>query len=231
MVNDKQRKADILFDAIGEIDDRFIFEASAPAPQRASSPIFRRLAVVGISLALVFTLGVSAVVAAMIGRSLNKGAADEPPQASSPTEDNTPDTLPTVNILESFASIKSSTSDLSAEMKEIDLLDKKARLIWKYSDEESYRVLLLSSDDLYKISSMLKQTDDTSEINRENNDSKVEGIWICYSDGTVVSPCLKLSNGNIGYADLFEYAPEIEPSASLTEFLIDLIKEQKQTQN
>ena len=48
-------------------------------------------------------------------------------------------------------------------------------------------------------------------------------VWICYGNGEIVSPQLKNSAGNIGYCELFEYSPEIEPSKEFVDLLDELV--------
>lgn len=233
MINDKISRAEVLLDAIGDIDDRFIFEASAPTPAKATAPAFRRLAVLGISLALVFTLAISSLVAAMISRSLDKGAEDAPnenPPVSdqapglTPDGENSADGLQTTEISDALLALKGSTEELSVDIGQVDLLDKKARIIWKYSDEDSYRVLSISYLDLHDLNSMLSSRKDFKEIPADSENSGLEGIWISYG-GIVVSPCLKDSAGNLGYGAPFDYDPELEPSTEFTELIISLIEE------
>ena len=47
-------------------------------------------------------------------------------------------------------------------------------------------------------------------------------VWISCGDGTVISPYLKASAGNIGYGELFNYEPEIIPSKSFNSCVSNL---------
>ena len=44
-------------------------------------------------------------------------------------------------------------------------------------------------------------------------------VWVLLGDGTVVSPCLNPSAGNVGAAVLFDYSPERLPSDIFTDLL------------
>lgn len=228
-MRNKKYHADILLDAIGDIDDRFIFEASDPRPVRASSPAFQRLAVLGISLALVFTLVITSVVASLIRGAQIKGEINDAPTEGIPdapsadADGNAPD-MTLTDLSGTLLSLKASTADLTTKMSEVDLFDGKARLIWKYSDEDGYRVITLSGDDAVELKSKVIYMSGFTELEEADIDNRLDGIWVCFGDGLVISPCLKSSNGNIGYGGVFDYVPEIEPSESFVKLIRDIIE-------
>ena len=49
-------------------------------------------------------------------------------------------------------------------------------------------------------------------------------VWIALGDGRIISPCLKESNGNVAFGTLFDYDPEVEPSADFVTALYDTLK-------
>lgn len=102
---------------------------------------------------------------------------------------------------------------------EIDLFDGKVTLIWKYADRDGYCKKTFSEAQRRKLVSNIGKGTVTG-----NTSQKTECyVWVSFGDGTVVSPCLSESSGNIGYGTLFEYEPEIEPSADITSYIRTLL--------
>lgn len=221
-MTNKEKAAEILLDAMGQIDDRFIYEAESASPQKTSASLFRRLAVVGLSVALAFTVAVSSLVGALIH---NAGKGNGTPPEKDPSEAD--QSLGDTDLADTFISLKPSTSSMATNIDEVDLFDGTSKIIWKYSHEESYRVCEISTVASVEISRMLSEKSDFTEVKAADESNGFEGIWISFGDGLVYSPCLKTSAGNVGVGTLFDYEPELEPSRQFIEALNDAISEGK----
>ena len=221
MQNDRSR-SDILLDAIGGIEDRFIFEAMDPAPIRRTAPLFRRFALVGVSLALALCVGMTSLIASLMQKSGSSESPEQPSEQATPAPDLN---VTTVTLTAALADLRDSTAHRTETADELDLHGGKGMIVWKYADEEFYRTVRLSYGDSYILSQKLKLGKDFTEVGEDFDANGIEGVWICTGDGTVVSPFLKLTNGNVGYGRLFTYEAELEPSGEFTELTIELITE------
>ena len=216
---DKIRAAELLFDAIGNIDDRIIQEAQT-APTR--KPVEKRKSFTAIiALAATLTLIASVFAATLIAKivdSLNS-APDE-----GHLEDYGNASVETNASLSQTLLDAESSAIVIVEEKDIDFFDGKTKIVWKQSGESDYHMVTLRSQaDAAKLGKELKNQ--KQQIAPEDTESPECEVWITFGDGTVISPYLKTSAGNIGYAELFEYSPEIEPDADLTDLINDLISD------
>ena len=228
-MTDKEHSAELLLDAIGQIDDQFIYEAEITLPQKASVPLFRKLSIVGLSVALAFTVAISSLIGALIHNE-GKGDSQKPSQEDPNDIEQDIGAIPgdpATDLSDTFMSLKSSTTSMSADIESIDLFDKKTKIIWKYSDEEDYRVCTVSNDASENIVSLLKKKADFTEVEKANESSEFEGVWISFGDGLVYSPCLKASAGNVGVGAVFGYVPELEPTREFIDTLTEAINESK----
>lgn len=219
-VERKMRSAEKLFDAIGMIDDRFIAEAMdtaeycSKAPQKKKVPFLRRYATSLTALLLVVVMAGGFVVANLSGV-LDFDGLDE----------NLKDDIGEVGQSHKsldFVLTATTPSTALITLEEIDFFDGEVSLIWNCGDEDGYHKLTFresNAETLVKncMSSSVKQ------ISAETADENVCKVWISYGNGEVVSPYLKESEGNVGYAELFEYSPEVIPSDSFCDLVSDAI--------
>ncbi len=194
----KREKAERLYNAMGEIDDIFIYEAMIYKKERKFDLRLRRLSLV---LGALFLTFVSVLV---INSIRNSGIF-----APSFDGENTVDApLSFTDIL------KSASGDIYYDKEQIDLFDGQSKLI--YFDGESYKTIVLYENPANVIKKL--SVNQTPVI--PSDQSKV---WISAGDGRVISPYLKLSAGNVGYNVLFDYDPELSPSAEFSQYIQQII--------
>ena len=230
MSQGKERLAEYLFDEIGGIDDSIITSAMGSYPRHRRGYI-RRKAV--IAIAAVLSLSVFTVASIVM---LNRAGEDlfDSPNASmdeaskgdgeKAPADNEPDygfNAEAVTLATRLNSLKNTASAEKLYASEIKYFDGYARIVWKYSDEEYYRVCKISSSDLSRLKEKIEN--DQGKLIETAAESSVAGIWISLGDGRVVTPCLLSSEGNVGYGSVFDYTAEVEPSESLAKFICDII--------
>lgn len=216
---DKTRNASLLFEAIGDIDDRLIQEAQAPFVKTAPSKRYNLKAIIALAATLSIVIGmlgafaVSKFIGNVIDSALNDKADEE--ESSQIFESSLSQTLLDASDMPSVS---------KCEADEIDFFDGNTSIIWKASEQNEYCVFTLTSaSDVTRLKNELsKVKEDISPENAENSQCEV---WVTFGNGTVVSPYLKNSAGNVGYAELFEYSPEVEPDAAFAEFVNDLISD------
>ena len=231
------KDSELLLEAIGEIDDRFIFEAESYERKKSSLPL-RKLIIAAVALSLVFTFTLSLGIGLMLGSSRDKvdndsagapnedqdGADDGFNNAGANDENIKPQPITTLE--DTLESVRYSSEELKSPFERDMLFDGSTKLIWKYSDEESYRVCTISSaSDTKSIQRALEHKKDFSEVSEPAVDS-IDGFWICFGDGLVYTPYLKSSDGNVGYGELFDYEQELEPSKSFATFISEIIKKE-----
>ena len=231
------KDSELLLEAIGEIDDRFIFEAESYERKKSSLPL-RKLIIAAVALSLVFTFTLSLGIGLMLGSSRDKvdndsagapnedqdGADDGFNNAGANDENVKPQPITTLE--DTLESVKFSSEGFSTTFERDMLFDGSTKLIWKYSDEESYRVCTISSaSDTKSIRRALEHKKDFSEVSEPAVDS-IDGFWICFGNGLVYTPYLKSSDGNVGYGELFDYEQELEPSKSFATFIREIIKKE-----
>lgn len=231
------KDSELLLEAIGEIDDRFIFEAESYERKKSSLPL-RKLIIAAVALSLVFTFTLSLGIGLMLGSNRDKvdndfnnvpnedqdGADDGFNNAGANDENIKPQPITTLE--DTLESVRYSSEELKSPFERDMLFDGSTKLIWKYSDEESYRVCTISSaSDTKNIQRALEHKKDFSEVSEPAVDS-IDGFWICFGNGLVYTPYLKSSDGNVGYGELFDYEQELEPSKSFATFIREIINEE-----
>ena len=232
------KNGELLFDAIGGIDDRFIYEAESYVRVKRKLPL-RKLAIAAVSFTLLFSLVLTLIVGNVsksgedsAGEDLNGNVHEEAIKPSVTDEIKADSEADKENADVSDKPKLTTLSDVFEELRfeitsfpsvdvERDVLfDGKAKLIWRYDGEEEYRVCPIAShyesgliDELYESDTSVDNSDDTLTCD----------VWICFGDGLVYSPYLKLTNGNIGYGELFDYDAEITPGESFTKLIEKII--------
>ena len=113
---------------------------------------------------------------------------------------------------------KVENGDTVEHREDIDLFDG-AKIIWQKEGGGEYRVLVVDKDDV----STLKSLTAPSETAVDAEVREISRLWISFGDGTVVTPYLKKSPGNVGYGELFDYEPEVYPEYLCSDMVIDLM--------
>ena len=207
---DKLPHAERLFDAIGLIEDGILVEAETTQVLR---PYVRRRGQIRSLIALacafsVITAGVlgSALVSLLFPTGESHAPESSAPDASTPVLETLQESLQWAESSGAAATV----SDVGA----IDFFDGTAKIIWRGEDESQYRVITVASPaEADRILDRLKVAG--TPLAPDSAYDPTYSVWISRGDGTVVSPYLKPSAGNVGYACLFDYAPEVEPDEEL----------------
>lgn len=207
----KRVAAERLFEAFGEIDDTIIKEAEARYQKRSSGIRLTRFISVA-ATAVVLLVCMSSVL--VIGN-LSKSDSDM---------SKVPDKIEDAGISnsQSLENILHEVSETEAvrfsSVDDIDYFDGEVSLIWNFVGQDVYYSLKFSQNvSAATVKNNLSGT--TKQLDANSLSVVVCNVWVSYGDGTVVSPYLKESCGNVGYAELFEYSPEIEPSEKFTRFV------------
>ncbi|MBO5415791.1 MAG: hypothetical protein J6A83_04100 [Clostridia bacterium] len=210
-MNDRIRAAEYLFDELGLISDSFVAEAmpTGVAAKRRRTSLRRAVsAIAAAAVLLTLAIGVFA-----IGFMRDKNEAED-----GVTE------LEAESLEELLVGAQSGGAvTYCAEAESVGLFDGQTKLIWQSGNDGAYYSVTLSgTEDKAKLSQALRSTYGNPTHAPEDYDAGIY-VWISYGDGTVVTPYLKGTEGNVGYGELFGYSPEIIPSEEFTELARDLI--------
>ncbi len=212
-MTDRQKKfADSLFDGIGMIDDRLIASAERAPVCNGSRIALRRMLIAACIVLLAVCITVASwTVASRKNDSNSKG------DAAHQTETAGEHTLDAVLL-----SVKNLNGKTECAEEKINLFSGTASIIWQYEGSDGYYVQHIgNSQALYKKVEMLNGT--SSPLTPQNASEIRCKVWISFGDGTVISPYLTQSAGNTGYGRLFDYDPEIEPSADFAQYISYLL--------
>ena len=196
-MNDKMKLAEKLYDAVGGIDDHLVQEAGAPFRKRRSRTVLKAVLLAAIIQTLVIALLVGAISAAMFITDERKG------DAAKDSGSDDAETLPGV------------ISVTKASKENVDLTSGNCAVIIQYPDREECTVIAVTER---RMNSLLEMYEREERAASDNSYDEVR-IWLCDKNGFVISPHLKRSNGNVGYAELFDYSPEMSLSRELTQTL------------
>ena len=231
--NEKRKSAERLFDNIGLIDDRFIAEADRAYVPGKRKFFLRSLIITAASLTLILSMLIGLIAAGMMASGLfSAGSSDERPAQDNDlgnvmdeVEDGGDDAEKYISLGEDLSRIKERSATLSADRDGIDLFDGKKLVIWKYADEETYRVLSISDTEMEALQSSLRR-DQGTPINTDTAKANgLDGVWLSTGNGEIISPYLKQTENNSHYGEIFEYEPEYEPSAEFASLLYGIITE------
>ena len=207
-MSEMMKKAEYLFDEIGLIDDRLIAEAMSEQKVGRGALSIRRLTVAAVAAAMVFTASVGLTLSALIR---NSDKNDGVPSQDSATDG--------VSLVASLAKAEVCGATVYAEAESIDLFDGSVKIIWENA-EHYYALEVSGASEIQKLERALRTT--YSKAEKVGTDEGVR-VWISYGDGSVISPYLSESAGNVGYGVVFDYSPEIVPADDLARLVDDLI--------
>ncbi len=215
---EKRICAERLFDEIGLIDDRFIVEAASPYVRTQSHAVFKKLLLAAASLSLVLCVGLGVFV---IGRLSQSKDADGFPEDDGFADAGDVENA-SMELSQRLSEKREQTEVLKVSEADIRLFGSSPSVIWRFADEDEYRLCHISSAESDKLQVLL-QKDKGQMLSGTPTDGELEGLWISLGDGRVISPYLEQTDGNMGYGELFEYSPEYEPSEEFSDYLCDII--------
>ena len=213
----KRRFAEFLLDEIGQIDDRYLAEAEREYRPTRTRPLFRRATVVALTATLALGLSLSVALGTRLANK-NAGEAFRDEDAAIQVDSTLGNPSPSLTLR--LAALRNETASRRVHDTEIDFFDGKTHIVWKYDDEETYRVRTLTDE---QADSIVKHANSQGKRIEPSEGTTAIRIWILHGDGSVTTPCLSAATGNTGYGTLFTYEPEQDPSQALSDLLCDIL--------
>ena len=200
MPRTRTEKVNCLFDAIGFLDDRAVQQAMEyrPFKRRTASSAFLRVGALAACLALVIGIGV------LIEQLLPKPSLS--PEEHYPTADSATASLDAVfrSKIESGRCVMLS----STQAKEL-MRDGSYYLVWEdVQTKQLYASAPLTEYQMRQLQAQMGK----GEAIKPDQPAPFYRVWMVFGDGSVCSPYLKTSDGNVSYMTLFDYDAEIYPS-------------------
>ena len=219
------RFAAYLLDELGGIEDRYLAEAQIPCRATRQTPIFRRVLIVALSLALTLTVVLSALLIGSLRGAKSEDHAALGDELAPGTEQvlNQFSGATATTLSDRLGELRASTESLQIAEEELNLFDGQAKVIWQYAEEETVRVQSLTPSEYRQLTQTLDRETHSKTDGSGEGEKTLAGIWLAAGDGTVISPQLEQTAGNVGYGALFTYRPETEPSTAFTELLCDIL--------
>ncbi|MBQ7346660.1 MAG: hypothetical protein IJW55_01750 [Clostridia bacterium] len=203
----KQAKTAYLFREIGGIDDRLVQEAMLYRPRKILPQFFLIAACITLSLAL----SVGAFLISMRGDKKDESNRNDGDLAYT---DGT--VAPTLDKILSEADAYTTVASAEA----LDYFSGNAYVVWQHTDsDEVYVSRVLTDRELEKLT---KEIGNGKAVGAQETEL-TSRVWIVVGDGSVLSPYLKPSDGNIGSAELFDYNAELIPSDSFNSQISEIL--------
>ncbi len=205
---DKKEKATYLLYELNNIDDRLLEDALAyPAEKKRRGRIRLTALACAVLIAVMTVLPVLGVVGltAFIVR-IDKAFDDIPSDAFPPPKEE-----PSGDSFEEDLEI------FTQPDRELFFRDTPT-LIWQEEGKEEYHALPLTTEEFYRIERLSASS---IKLGEERADSEKK-IWICDGKGFVKTPYLEDTPGNLYYATLFDYDPEMILSDEFEDYLENL---------
>ncbi len=204
----REEKVIRLFSAIGEVDDALINEATEWHRAPKHHPFLSRTLPIAASIVLVAGLAMGGILSKLVPLWKDNAAGD----SGAPGQSD----LVGGDALGSFLTASRATLRYEALSGAAELASspeafwKGARLAWQYEGEDTvYLSRRLTKNEVNKLTA-LSQNGNALPVGEES--TLPCKLWILLGDGTVITPYLKSSYGNIGAATLFDYSAELIPS-------------------
>ena len=206
MKHSKQEKIEYLFDEIGRINDSLIHEAMVYRRVPKKLPIKAISVAASLLVACLVLFHAGSGILSKFSR--DEGTVDEALRAAS---------------LEQLLTEQTDLLDcrlLSAEG-ELAFFDGNAYLVWQ--ETNGNRLYVSRPLASYELEKLKKTAMQGTPVGEESPVSDCR-VWILCGDGSVFSPYLRSSAGNIGVGELFDYNAEVIPSSDFTTYVSDILK-------
>ena len=205
MNNNKIKRAAWLLDEIGNVSDVYLQEALTYRKQRAISRPWVAAVACILAVALV---GGGVLNSPMFDNIFDVGNKAESPETAVPT------------TLDSYLTEKRGTIHCTAiSEEELDYFGSTYLVLQYEGDETLYRSRNLTEGETKRIVGLMGK----GEAVGTSSPNILCRVWLVCEDGTVLSPYLKVTDGNKGVATLFDYEAEILPSSSLISCISDIL--------
>lgn len=217
MSKQKDERTQKLLDAFNQIDDRLIADAQTPDRVLAYKKAKLRFMRSAVAAACVFAVVISGALHNTLSNDVKvqDSTQDTNQSVQAPSADK-PTTLEST-----LASLHSSNKVEKVSKDQIDFFESPS-VIWRVNGEQEYNLVKVSSSSSKALHGGMILTP-TAPLTPDEADAISVQVWVALGDGKVISPYLKASAGNVGYAELFEYTPEIEPNKEFTSLINDMI--------
>ena len=205
MNNNKIKRAACLLDEIGNVSDIYLQEALTYRKQRAISRPWVAAVACILAVALV---GGGVLNSPMFDNIFDVGNKAESPETAVPT------------TLDSYLTENRSIIHCTAiSEEELDYFGSTYLVLQYEGDETLYRSRNLTEGETKRIVGLMGK----GEAVGTSSPNILCRVWLVCEDGTVLSPYLKVTDGNKGFATLFDYEAEILPSSSLISCISDIL--------
>ena len=205
MNNNKIKRAACLLDEIGNVSDIYLQEALTYRKQRAISRPWVAAVACILAVALV---GGGVLNSPMFDNIFDVGNKAESPETAVPT------------TLDSYLTENRSIIHCTAiSEEELDYFGSTYLVLQYEGDETLYRSRNLTEGETKRIVGLIGK----GEAVGTSSPNILCRVWLVCEDGTVLSPYLKVTDGNKGFATLFDYEAEILPSSSLISCISDIL--------
>ncbi len=207
MTSEKRRKAEILLDSMGDIDDSLLSEALSYRRRRNQ---LSRMIILAATVSIVFCLMIGVVIGSKFANvNGDPGATEGNANVGILPDKDTSSAPETPKSLDSVFTSLSSKDKYSYVLDPDDLpyLDGNVYIVWKYSADNRYYISdPVSGRDFETIKNALGK----GESAGDKSPMLHAKVWILLGDGRVISPYLAASSGNIS-SEIFDYEVEIVP--------------------
>ena len=211
----QNRKADYLLDELGQVDDEFLTEAmnwhgsARKAPRKNSV----RVLLAAASLALMFAVGTVGMVT-MFRRSGHAGVNEGVDRYSSA------DGSEQTRLGEMDRMLRDCVAGDSFERctnENLNFFDGTMRLV--VEERATGEVFVSHPLSISEQSAVIAEFRAAGTPLSEDGAESAYLVWVTLGNGSVVTPCLSPSAGNIGAAVLFDYSSERAPTQIFTDLL------------
>lgn len=213
MKNDRMQKAEYLFREIGNIHDRWVTEAITYQKPRAR--LLRPLTVAAsIAVAASLLVGVFAAnwnqIETLLGNLPFRESGSEEELKFTSTE----------SLLLHCREDANASYTVVSSVSELDFFSERVHVVWQYENDSAvYVSRALTDDERDRLTYQMKYADRFDESAAQ----PACRVWILYGDGSVASPYLQSSIGNVGVGELFDYNVEVIPNADFNTCLSDIL--------
>lgn len=221
MNEEKRKKAEILLDAIGEIDEAMLDEA---LEYRKKPRVNVKIISIAASIALIFALVASSELVKRITDIMGENKGESPTVTDTPNDgENTPndenrpsDSEVELTLDRVFENL--SNKDEYASVTDPDTLpylDGRVYIVWQYEGVERYYISEPLSDGEFNT---IKDALGKGRLTGNESPTLSTRVWVLLGDGRVISPYLEASPGNVS-SEIFDYEVEIIPNKAFADKL------------